>query len=96
MTVYIDKARIVYRRMLMSHMLADTFEELHAMADKIGVDRRHFQANASTPHYDICQSKVILAVHAGAVRVTRKELVDIIRRLRYIRETVTVDGARNG
>ena len=43
--------------MKMCHMLADTLDELHAMADRIGVARRHFQTDSSAPHYDICKSK---------------------------------------
>lgn len=82
MAVYVDQSVYKYRRMVMCHMLADTLEELHQMADKIGVDRRWFQQDASTPHYDICKSKRVLAVKHGAIEVSRKELVAVIRRLR--------------
>lgn len=40
MTVYVDNALIPYGRMQMSHMIADTEEELHQMADDIGVKRK--------------------------------------------------------
>lgn len=66
MPVYVDEARNRFGRMLMCHMLADTPAELHAMADRIGVKRKWFQRDASTPHYDICQSKRALAVAAPA------------------------------
>lgn len=82
MTVYVDKARNPYGRMLMCHMVADSLEELHAMADAIGVARRWFQDKASSPHYDICQAKRRLAIENGAVEVSRRELVGILRRLR--------------
>ena len=86
MTVYVDKAVHRLGRMLMCHMLADTDDELHQMADAIGVNRRWFQADASTPHYDICQSKRVLAVRLGAKSVNRRELVQLIREKRACRD----------
>ena len=81
MSVYVDMARNRYGRMLMSHMVADTLDELHAMANAIGIERRWFQSG-STPHYDICQAKRILAIEHGAKVIDRRNLVTIIRRLR--------------
>jgi hypothetical protein len=78
--VYIDDANIQYRRMQMSHMIADTLEELHDMADKIGVRRQWFQSG-SRPHYDICKSKKGIALTFGAVQVTSRQLVRIIREI---------------
>ncbi len=63
-------------------MIADTIDELHQMADKIGINRKWFQSKASSPHYDICKSKREHAVKFGAIEVDRKGLVNIIRRLR--------------
>lgn len=71
-----------YGRMIMCHMVADSLDELHAMADQVGVQRKWFQAKASTPHYDICLTKRALAVAAGAVEVDSRGLVAVIRRLR--------------
>ena len=82
MSVYVDSMRAPYRGMVMCHMLADTASELHAMADKIGVARKWFQAHASTPHYDICLSKRHLALAHGAIEVDRHGMVAKIRELR--------------
>lgn len=82
MSVYVDNPLHRLGRMVMCHMLADTLDELHTMADKIGVARRHFQANASTPHYDICKSKRALAVKHGAVEADRRLMVEVIQRHR--------------
>lgn len=57
----------------MCHMMADSLDELHQMADVIGVDRRHFQGD----HYDICKAKRKLAVDAGAVEITQREMVKV-------------------
>jgi hypothetical protein len=81
MTVYVDKAQNKYGRMIMCHMLADDLEELHAMADKIGVQRKWFQPK-STPHYDICKSKRDLAIKFGAVYVERGEVLELVKKYR--------------
>jgi hypothetical protein len=50
-------------------MIADTEEELHAMAAEIGVARRWFQGD----HYDITQTKKALALKAGAIAITWRQ-----------------------
>ena len=82
MPVYVDQANIQYGRMKMSHLLADTPQELHEMAAKIRVKRKWYQKNASTPHYDICMEKRALALSYGAILVNRRELADILQRIR--------------
>lgn len=75
MAVYVDNMRAGFGRMIMCHMTADTDEELHAMADKIGVRRIWHQKppKASSSHYDIALSKRALAVKAGAIEITWKQ-----------------------
>ena len=70
MSVYVDDMRAPYGRMIMCHMGADTAEELHAMADAIGVSRRWYQDK----HYDICLAKRAKAVELGAIETTRMKL----------------------
>lgn len=80
MTVYVDDYSAPLGRMKMCHMIADTTDELLAMADKIGVQRKWLQA-AGTPreHFDVCREKKRLALAAGAVEVSSRDLVAIIR-----------------
>jgi len=66
--------------MVMCHMVADTPDELHAMANQIGIKRRWFQDAPLRPHYDICKSKRALAIAAGAQPVTARELITVLRR----------------
>ena len=84
MPVYVDRATNAFGRMSMSHLIADTPEELHAMADRIEVQRRWFQAppKASFWHYDIAQSKRALAINAGAIDCDRVAFVGHLRRIR--------------
>lgn len=84
MSVYVDDAVYPYGRMMMCHMLADTLDELHAMADRIGINRKWFQGSPAhrTPHYDICKSKRALAVQFGAIECDRYQLVEVKRRIR--------------
>jgi hypothetical protein len=84
MAIYVDAPRYSYGRMIMCHMIADTPEELHAMADKIGMARRWFQAppQASFWHYDIAKFKRALAVEHGAIECDRNAFVGHLRRIR--------------
>lgn len=85
MAIYVDQGKIPYRSMLMSHMLADSLDELHAMAGRIGLRREWFQADG-TPHYDLCQAKRRLAIQLGAIEITRRQTVSLIRQLRAARK----------
>lgn len=83
MTVYVDDMRAPFGRMIMCHMLADSDDELHAMADKIGVSRRwHQKPGTSKSHYDIALSKRALAIKAGAVEIGPREVGELIERKR--------------
>lgn len=75
MSVYVDDMRAPFRGMLMCHMIADTTEELVAMAERIGVRRKWVQhPGTAREHFDICLAKRALAVQAGAQEVTQREL----------------------
>lgn len=78
MPVYVDDMRARYGRLILCHMLADSADELHAMADAIGVARRWYQGD----HYDVCLSKRAEAVRLGAKEVTGREIVEVRRRFR--------------
>lgn len=70
MAVYVDNMRAKFRRMIMCHMIADTEEELHAMAKRIGVARKWYQGD----HYDVCLQMRAVAVQYGAIELTQMEL----------------------
>jgi hypothetical protein len=74
MTVYVYDMKAKFGRMIMCHMIADTDEELHAMAAQIGVARKwHQKPGTPHSHYDIslgCRAK---AVALGAVEITWRQ-----------------------
>ena len=84
MPVYVDDMRAPFGRMVMCHMVADSDEELHAMAARIGVARKWWQSPATTSgsHYDIALSKRELAVAAGAIEITLRQAAVMNRRRR--------------
>ena len=75
MTVYVDNSQERYGRMVLCHMVADSVQELHEMADKIGIQRRWFE-NDRIPHYNICQSKRLKAIKNGAIEITSRGIID--------------------
>ncbi len=81
MTVFIDDmfkyAIGHFHGMRMSHMIADTEGELHAVASRIGMRRERYQGD----HYDVPLSKRDAAIEAGAVAITYRQCGMMRRRL---------------
>jgi hypothetical protein len=80
-SVYVDSERNRFGRMVMCHMFADSLDELHAMAQAIGIDRDWFQP-LSFPHYDVSLTRRAEAVRKGAVEVDRRAGYEIRKRIR--------------
>lgn len=65
------------------HLAADTLDELHAFAAKLGMRRAWFQeGRGKHPHYDLVKSRRDRAVELGASQVTGRELIMIWRKQR--------------
>lgn len=77
---YVGRRRYQMGRMLMSHMIADSLDELHEMAKRIGVDKKHFQDKPGQPHYDICRSKKELAISFDAKLIDDREMIAILKK----------------
>lgn len=77
MAVYVDPAVFlkVNGRKKYCHMIADTLQELHAFAEKIGVKKHFFHKSATYLHYDLNDSQRTIAVENGAIEISSKELV---------------------
>jgi hypothetical protein len=83
MAVYVDDMRAPFGRLVMAHMIADTDEELHEMANLIGIKREWHQAPPRyNSHYDISMTKRKLAVEHGAVEITIRQTAAMCARRR--------------
>lgn len=104
MTVYVDNyrrpAKVGRIQAHWSHLTADTPEELHAFAAKLGQRREWFQArckHAACPtcdgvcahfHYDVVDARRTAAIAAGAMPIDIREMGALIsaRRPYYRRD----------
>jgi hypothetical protein len=89
-TVYVDDAAIVATvgrwSSRWSHLTADTRDELHDFAARLGLRRSYFQENDAKPgsfsreawHYDVTANKRNQAIRLGAEPVTAAQLTEII------------------
>lgn len=62
-----------------THLIADTEEELHRFAQELGLKRGWFQNDSRIPHYDLTHTKRIQAICMGAIEITRQEMVNRMR-----------------
>lgn len=70
------------------HLFCDSpesLEELHTLAQRIGLRRSWFQSNSVLPHYDLTASKRDKAIKAGANIVNRNCEGDYIRKWRALK-----------
>lgn len=82
MTVYVDDERLVWRGKVWCHMVADTPEELHLFAERLGLKRTWFQSKSVYPHYDVTIPVRTKALHLGAVPADRTTLMACAKRLK--------------
>ncbi len=86
MTCYVDIVRdypdagLRYTRFC--HLLADTREELHAMAEALGMPRRYFQDHPWRWHHDLPEPLRARAIELGAKEITLQEVGALLRRRR--------------
>ena len=58
------------------HLVADTEEELHAFAERVGLGRHWWEGvQKGHPHYDIPAKRWKAVMRGGAVIVTSREMV---------------------
>jgi len=86
MSVYVDDAVISWRGRRWAHLMADTLEELHVFAARLGIPRRAFQNKTSGAHYDVPTELREEALRLGAIAISRhrdrEQVRAVIRRAR--------------
>ena len=99
LTVYVDDwrqpATVRGRADRWSHLLADDPDELHALAQALGIPRRGYQVHrrsAALNHYDLPEVLRLEAIERGAVAVTWREMARLTREWRRAGAQPTTPG----
>ena len=86
MACYVDTVRSYpdagLRHTEFCHLLADTRDELHAMAEQLGIPRRYFQDHPWRWHHDLPEPLRPRAVELGAQEVTMHQVGALLKRRR--------------
>lgn len=79
MSVYVDDAVHAWRGQRWAHLMADTLDELHTMAQRLGIPRRAFQNKTSGAHYDVTTELREQAIALGAIAISRHADRDLLK-----------------
>ncbi len=90
MAVYVDPimqhgGSASFRWTRSCHLYADTLDELHAFAGRIGLKRAWFQSGRF-PHYDLNEGRHRAAIASKAIQHDRRQAVDMWRRMGWTRQ----------
>lgn len=81
MAIYVDDMNAPYRGEIISHLVADTREELLQAANQLGIDLATIQRpNTPWEHFDIPENSKQEAISIGAQEVTQSDVVQLIHR----------------
>lgn len=85
MSIYIDNANIISSKLRGNwcHMVAipiADIDNLHLIANKIGLKREWYQSSAKIPHYDVVKNKIKKAIKLGVIEVSTRELIKLVRK----------------
>ncbi len=86
-SVYVDEPFVESRGKRWAHLTADSPEELHAFAERLGLVRESFQTTpgkAWKDHYDVTESTRELAIGMGAIAESSGRGVERRRKARRI------------
>ena len=88
MSVYVDDwqqpARVGRYSARWSHLTADTVEELHTFAARLGLRRAWYQDSGHRWHYDVTESKRGQAITLGARPIGWRDLAALVANRREV------------
>lgn len=79
--VYVDDVGIMWKGQPRYHMTADSLDELHDFAARVGIARCWFHKGSRHPHYDVTGPQREDALGAGATAVDKRALARVARGL---------------
>ena len=85
--IYVDEMMVCLRNKnwpysRSCHLVADSVEELHVFARRMGLKRSWFQSKSDLPHYDLTTGMRFMAIRLGAIEIDKKKFVEIMRKYR--------------
>ena len=81
MSVYVDAAIHIRKGKRWCHLIADSEEELHTFAARLGIGKSYFSDKKRKPgraHYDITDAQRRRAVETGAIECNRSQFLKVI------------------
>ena len=87
MSVYVDEMTVCLKSehwpySHVCHLVADSVEELHVFAGRLGLKRAWFQDRLYLPHYDLTIGKRLNAVRLGAIALDQSQFAEFMRKNR--------------
>lgn len=87
MAVYVDSEAIRWRGREWCHIVADSLDELHEFAARLGLQRRWFQNRGRYPHYDVTMAVRMRALRLGAIDADRATVIACCKRNRLAEQS---------
>ncbi|WP_151449179.1 DUF4031 domain-containing protein [Lacisediminimonas profundi] len=82
MAAYVDNVAIEWRGNAWCHLVADSLNELHEIARRLGLRHEWFQVSASYPHYDLTAQTRARAIALGVLVGDRRQIIQCARALK--------------
>jgi hypothetical protein len=80
--VYVDREEIHWKGRVWCHLVADSLDELHSFAARLGLKKGWFQSESFYPHYDVTLTMRARAIRLGALSAGRREVIGCCKQMR--------------